>query len=245
MKLSILTTNTIHHSYFVQEAQKSDLEVSVIIESQNSIKNSGLLSRSFETEKKIFELKRDDYESQRWFRGKKIGLNNFPNVYEVDEVNSIMAIEKLKEINPELILVFGTRLIKQEMISYFKNKIFNLHGGDPEKYRGLDSHYWSIYHKDFESLVTTLHRVTPILDNGEIVLQRKIKLWPNMKLYQFRASNTELCVELFFSMLNHYKINRSLVGRSQNTKGRYYSLMPESLKQDVEVKFENYINKIF
>ena len=66
-----------------------------------------------------------------------------------------------------------------------------------------------------------------------------------MKLYQFRASNTELCVELFFSMLNHYKMNRSLVGRSQNTKGRYYSLMPESLKQDVEVKFENYINKIF
>ena len=71
MKLSILTTNTIHHSYFVQEAQKSDLEVSIIIESQNSIKNSGLLSRSFETEKKIFELKRDDYESQRWFEGKK------------------------------------------------------------------------------------------------------------------------------------------------------------------------------
>ena len=32
-----------------------------------------------------------------------------------------------------------------------------------QKYRGLDSHYWSIYHKDFESLVTTLHRVTPIL----------------------------------------------------------------------------------
>ena len=110
------------------------MEVSIIIESQNSIKIQDYY-RGLLKPKKIFELKRDDYESQRWFEGKKIELNNFPNVYEVDEVNSIMAIEKLKEINPELILVFGTRLIKQEMISYFKNKIFNLHGGDPEKYR--------------------------------------------------------------------------------------------------------------
>ena len=59
------------------------------------------------------------------------------------------------------------------MISIFENKIFNLHGGDPEKYRGLDSHYWSIYHNDFKSLITTLHKVRPILDTGEIVLQGK------------------------------------------------------------------------
>ena len=129
------------------------------------------------------------------------------------------------------------------MISYFENKIFNLHGGDPEKYRGLDSHYWSIYHKDFNYLVTTLHKVRPTLDTGEIILQERVKLWSNMKLYHFRASNTELCVKLVYSLVDLYKKNGCLICRQQKTKGRYYSLMPEVLKQDIEEKFDNYIKE--
>ena len=243
MKLSILTTNTIHHSYFVQEVQKSDLEVSIISENPTPIKNSSLLAQSFEISKKNFEVKRDNYECQRWFGGRKTEINNFSRVYEVNEINSKISINKLKEINPDLVVVFGTGLIRQELISIFENKILNLHGGDPEKYRGLDSHYWSIYHNDFDSLITTLHKVRPTLDTGEIILQDKVKLWPEMQLYQLRASNTELCVELVFSLIDFYKRNGSVIGRRQKTKGRYYSLMPEALKQDVNEKFDNYIYK--
>ena len=45
----------------------------------------------------------------------------------------------------------------------------NLHGGDPEKYRGLDSHLWSIYHEDWASLVSTLHVVSKDLDAGDSI----------------------------------------------------------------------------
>lgn len=243
MKLSILTTNTIHHCYFVQEAQKIDMEVNVIIENPTPIKNSASLAQSFEIQKKAYEEKRDNYESQRWFYGKKPDIKNFSNVYEVDDINSKSSINKLKEINPDLVVVFGTGLIKQELISIFENKIFNLHGGDPEKYRGLDSHYWSIYHKDFNSLVTTLHKVRPTLDTGEIILQEKVKLWSDMQLFHLRASNTELCVKLTYSLVDIYKKNGCLICRQQKSKGRYYSLMPEALKQDIEEKFDNYIKE--
>ena len=57
MKLTILTTNTIHHCYFVQEALKSDLEVSVISENPTPIKNIALLEQSFETSKKPMRQK--------------------------------------------------------------------------------------------------------------------------------------------------------------------------------------------
>ena len=173
----------------------------------------------------------------------KTEISNFLRVHEVNEINSKISINKLKEINPDLIVVFGTGIIRQELISIFENKIFNLHGGDPEKFRGLDSHYWSIYHNDFNSLITTLHKVRPTLDTEEIILQDKVKLWSQMQLYQLRSSNTELCVELVFSLIDFYKKKKSLIGRKQQTKGRYYSLMPEVLKQDVEKKFDNYINK--
>ena len=243
MKLTILTTNTIHHCYFVQEALKSDLEVSVISENPTPIKNIALLEQSFETSKKAYETKRNNYESQKWFQGRKTHINSFPNVYEVNDINSKSTINKLIEINPDLLVVFGTGLVRKGMISIFENKIFNLHGGDPEKYRGLDSHYWSIYHKDFKSLITTLHKVRPILDTGEIVLQGRVKLWSNMELYQLRASNTELCVDLMFSLVDLFKSNKPIIGRIQKSKGRYYSLMPEALKHDVKIKFDNYIKK--
>ena len=244
IKLSILTTNTTHHCYFVQEVKKNELEVSVIFEPPKPINNSVLLEQSFENQKKSFEEKRVNYENQRWFEGKKMDITNFTNVFKVDDINSKNAHEKLKEINPDLIVVFGTRKIKEDMISAFKNRIFNLHGGSPEKYRGLDSHYWAIYHKDFESITTTLHQVESSLDTGGIILQEKVKLWPNMNLYQLRASNTELCVYLTNELIDIFKKNKSIKSKKQKTKGRYYSLMPEALKSNIEFKFQNYIKKI-
>ena len=62
-----------------------------------------------------------------------------------------------------------------------------------------------------------------------------------MQLSHFRAANTELCVKLIYSLVEIYKKNGCLISRQQKTKGRYYSLMPEALKQDVEEKFDNYI----
>lgn len=241
IKLSILTTNTIHHCYFIQEVQKNELEVSVIFENPKPINNSVLLEQSFETEKKSFEDKRDNFETQRWFEGNDVNITKFSNVFSVDDINSYKAFQKIKAINPDLIVVFGTRKISNQLISAFRNKMFNLHGGNPEKYRGLDSHYWAIYHKDFESLVTTLHEIEPSLDTGKIILQGRVKLWEDMKLYQLRASNTELCIDLVFDLLKLYKRNKSIHSRKQKSKGRYYSLMPEVLKQDIKLKFENFI----
>ena len=50
----------------------------------------------------------------------------------------------------------------------YKNKIFNLHGGNPEEFRGLDSHYWSIYHNNF-NLYSCLHKLSYKLDDGDII----------------------------------------------------------------------------
>lgn len=244
MRISILTTDTTHHCYFVQELQKKEIQISIICENVSPIKHESLLAKSFEDQKFAFETKRNDFEIKRWFHGHKIGISDFQNVYKVDNINSQKAINKLKETNPDIVIAFGTRLINKEIISIFKNKIFNLHGGDPEKYRGLDSHYWAIYHKDFKSLITTLHKVTPSFDTGDIVIQGKVNLWSGIKLHQLRASNSELCVSLMFSLIELFRKNGSILGRKQLTRGRYYSLMPEALKINVEQNLEIYTKKI-
>ena len=81
------------------------------------------------------------------------------------------------------------------MINVVPEKIFNLHGGDPQRYRGLDTHLWAIYHKDFGGLVTTLH-ILPKLDDGDIVSMGTLPVSKDMPLYALRKVNTEVCVNL-------------------------------------------------
>ena len=45
---------------------------------------------------------------------------------------------------------------------------FNFHGANPEKYRGLDSQLWALWHRDYGELKTCLHQLNETLDDGDI-----------------------------------------------------------------------------
>ena len=116
--------------------------------------------------------------------------------------------------------------------------IYNLHGGDPEIYRGLDTHLWAIFHKDFNNLYTTLHRVDPELDTGNVISKKKLSLKNISDLYKLRALNTEICCELVKNLLSQIKKNTLIKDYKQKKVGRYYSAMPSSLKSDCIKKFK-------
>jgi methionyl-tRNA formyltransferase len=245
MRILVLTTDTLHHTFFVKKLKEKYNDVSVICENKREIKYSDILSKSFLKEKKKFEKLQEKYEVKKWFNGQKFKLDEFCNPFYVENLNTQKSIKLLKNLNPTLIIVFGTGKLNRDFIKKFKSIIFNLHGGDPQNYRGLDSHLWSIYHKDFNSLKTTLHKITPQLDAGEIYKIEHIKLWPNMKLFQLRLSNTETCLKLALDLINDVKNKKPIKYIQQKNLGRYYSLMPQSLKFKVNDNFENYIEKKF
>jgi len=83
--------------------------------------------------------------------------------------------------------VFGTGVLRAEVLEVQPRKTLNLHGGDPEEYRGLDTHLWAIYEEKFSALVTTLHRVDKGIDTGEIVERTALRLKKSMELFQLRA----------------------------------------------------------
>ena len=150
----------------------------------------------------------------------------------------------LLKYNPDLIIVFGTKPIQNKLIEVKQNKIFNLHGGDPERYRGLDSHLWSIYHNDFSALLSTLHRLVPKLDAGDIVAQCSIPITTNSPLYKLQAMNTEICIKITLNLIDTFVKYGDIASRPQRKLGRYYSAMPKALKTICLQKFKNF-TKIF
>lgn len=238
MKLLILTTDTSHHTFFVSELKKSVKNIHVICEKEGDRIPPFEINHSFEEKAKI-------YEQEIWFDGKNKSLKDFCDPIYTKTINSEKVSNFLKDKKPDLAIIFGTSKINKRIIKYCPRNTFNLHGGDPEEYRGLDSHLWAIYHKDFKKLETTIHRLDQYLDNGEIVNKKKLQLNNISELFMLRSINTKVCIELSLETIEELRLNGYVKSKSQKKIGRYYSFMPKVLKEICNENFKRYINEGF
>jgi len=212
VRVVVLTTDTSHHAYYVARLAQRFPPVGVVLETRSP-------AAPFPTFHP-FEADRDAYERETLLADVPVPLRELAPTHEVGAAND--AVAHVRGLRPDVVLVFGTGLLLPEAIGAAP-LCLNLHGGDPEEYRGLDTHLWAVYHGDFDGIVTTLHAVDEALDTGAIVERAPVPL-PD-ELYQLRAANTDVCVELTV---------RAARDRSpavpQRRRGRYYSFMPAVLK---------------
>ena len=231
-----MTTQTAHHAHFVREIAARYSALEVVCETK-------LAAAPFDTAHH-FESLRDRYEAERWFDGRDPQLDEFAAVVSAPTVNDDLAAAVLERLAPDVVIDFGTGKVKSPVIDLNIPQLLNLHGGDPQHYRGLDLHLWAIYHRDFDGIVTTLHRISPTLDDGDILACRKVPLRQGMLLHELRAANTELCVAMTLAALAEFAATGSLESWPQAGKGRYYSCMPTSLKEICRRQFEKFTQSI-
>lgn len=230
MRLVILTTETLHHCHFVREVTASNPVDLVVIERDHPV-------APFDVHH-AFEDQRDAHERATWFGDGRASIEAFAETLEAKSANDPDAIECLRRIQPEVIVVFGTAKLSRAVIETCPHGIVNLHGGDPEHYRGLDSRLWAIYHGDYVHLKVTLHRVNERLDDGEMVAQRPLPLHRGMEIHELRRVSTELCVDVVRTALGQWSVDAGFSSSPQRQRGRYYSFMPAVLKELCRSKFE-------
>ena len=100
---------------------------------------------------------------------------NFKNK-NLTEKKVLLELNK-KEI--KLICLAGfMKIISKNFIKQFKGKILNIHPSLLPKYKGLNTHQRAIENNEKFS-GCTVHYVTPKLDSGKIILQKKVKIKKN------------------------------------------------------------------
>jgi len=236
LRIIILTTETPHHLYFIKK-------ISAFFPINGIAVESRILKPDFPTQHS-FESARDRYEIQELLGGRKVRFDDYSETRVFHNINDDASIDFVSGLNPDVIVTYGTGLIKKPMIRLCPEGIINLHGGDPEHYRGLDTHLWAIYHRDFDQLIVTLHRLNPKLDDGEIISKAKIQLKRTSEISKLRAENTKLCVKSALSALSGFKQLGSFISWPQRGKGRYYSFMPAPLKDICVRNFTNHLRQL-
>ena len=90
-------------------------------------------------------------------------------VREVPHINHPDVVRLAKELQPDLICVFGTSLIRGELLDQGRLGIINLHGGLSPEYRGADCTFWALYNGEPEKIGCTLHYIDAGIDTGRLI----------------------------------------------------------------------------
>jgi folate-dependent phosphoribosylglycinamide formyltransferase PurN len=233
MKVAIFSTQTSHHTWYIKEMAKFCPKILCVLE-ERTVKPTFSTHHDFENDREI-------YERQVLLENNSSVIADFAQTIFVKDINEVEKVSEFQQYSPDLVIVFGTGKINPPLIDNYQGRIINLHGGDPESYRGLDSHLWAIYHGDYQALVTTLHHLTENLDDGEVIAKKQLDLSAVSHIRELRAINTRACVELSVTAVKMYETFGELLSSKQRTKGRYYSFMPTDLKEKCYNKFNNYI----
>ena len=90
-------------------------------------------------------------------------------VRDVPHINHPEVARLARELKPDLICVFGTSLIRGELLKEGRLGIVNLHGGLSPEYRGADCTFWALYNGEPEKIGCTLHYIDSGIDTGRLI----------------------------------------------------------------------------
>jgi hypothetical protein len=155
-------------------------------------------------------------------------------VREVPHINHPEVLRLAQKLQPDLICVFGTSLIRGGLLQEGRLGMVNLHGGLSPDYRGADCTFWALYNGEPENVGCTLHFINSGIDTGELIAHvRPAVLEGDTELPLFwRAVKDSAAIYAEF-------VSRLAAGERfgarQSGKGRLYQVKQRGLRQERDV----------
>ena len=92
-------------------------------------------------------------------------------VINVPSVNDELCKQELEKLQPDIVLVNGTRIISKRILQCTNAIFINMHVGITPKYRGVHGGYWALVNNDKKKFGVTIHVVDSGIDTGKILYQ--------------------------------------------------------------------------
>ncbi|HMK05281.1 MAG TPA: formyl transferase [Ferruginibacter sp.] len=96
---------------------------------------------------------------------------NITETYRVTSVNDDATRQLLQKLQPDIVLVNGTRIISKNILQSTNAIFINMHVGITPWYRGSHGGYWALYNNDQANFGTTIHIIDTGVDTGSVLKQ--------------------------------------------------------------------------
>ncbi|MHA1768095.1 MAG: methionyl-tRNA formyltransferase [Promethearchaeota archaeon] len=165
---------------------------------------------------------------------------NIP-IFEPKNINSSKFLRYVRtQIIPDLICsVAASQIFKKEILNLPKYGCINIHSGHLPRYRGMFPCFWVLYNKEKETAVT-VHYMNENLDDGDIILQKKIKIDDGESLDSLIKKTKFVGAKVLIKAINLIGKEKVQPIKNERSKATYFSF-PK--RKDV-IKFKKQGGKI-
>lgn len=220
MRVVLLTSNSLRHKYLAF-AIGSKLELALVVSESKANKigdtsalepeDADLISGHFKAREK----------SEAVFFGK---YNDFPKGIPVMKtahagINSPEVFNRIREVGPEMLLLFGTSIIQKPLLDAFKGRVINLHLGLSPYYKGSATNLFPYFYGEPESVGATIHLATPQVDAGGILEQCRPEMEEDDDLHDIGNKVILKAGKLLPEVVQEYSVG-NVVPVSQQGPGR-------------------------
>lgn len=152
-------------------------------------------------------------------------------------------IQTLEQFEVDLICLAGfMRILSPEFLSHFQDRVINIHPSLLPEFKGLDTHARAL-EAGARKHGCSVHVVTPGMDEGEIILQKSLKILPNDTPDSLAERVLELEHEAYVQAiraiaLKHVTIQNSCVIRSK-THNAFITKLTRQPKNNREMRMPN------
>ncbi len=207
-KILIISGDLLKHKYVAIKILKKFQNSNIIFEkypknvSQNYTKQkSKVIFNHFKKvkyyEKKYFQI---FCKKNSNFLKKKTSLK-----IKKGKLNTKKVLSKIKQINPNFIILNATSLLKKKFINLVNKKIINIHAGLIPYYRGAGCNVWTFYNKELEYTGISTHYVNDKIDDGKILFQIQTNFKRNDNTHSIGCKNAKSSVQLAINTIKYLK----------------------------------------
>ena len=121
----------------------------------------------------------------------KFMVRGWPSVpiLRTSDINSNSVDESIKALNPALIVVWGTGIIRKNIIEIPAQGIINAHTSILPEYRGNFVEFWQCLNNDYEHAGVTYHFINELIDEGDVIAAEKYTGAKPTNPYALRNAN--------------------------------------------------------
>ena len=156
-------------------SEEGNINLQKLKENKKSKKNllkKHLIDRDI-AEKDFFKFYLDNTKDQSNNIDRKNGFSSSKNFTKL-----------VKKLKPNLLVVYGSSILKGEILNLYKNKILNLHLGISPYYKGSGTNYFPLVNNEPQYVGATFMFLDKSIDGGKVIHQQQANIYLNDNIHQ-------------------------------------------------------------
>ncbi|MGI8669923.1 MAG: formyltransferase family protein [Aridibacter sp.] len=213
---------------------------------ERSIKYDGYLETLKKFSAKFFGGKTEGAEELKVVQDKQKNLDKSAEnlgipIFHVENYHSEETRNKLKNLDADLGVLYGTNIIKKSVFEIPGMGSINIHQGLAPIYRGGPTVFWELYNGE-KKIGITVHFVAPKVDTGDLILQKTLPLEYDFEKYgldfenflsDFRATLKEPSSQMMAEAIKQIAQGKEQRANQDISIGKRYRLPTKREKEEL------------